>query len=255
MADYEEMRAKLGRKLVDQYEEAEGFLREGSETEKAVDLLESALKETSESFPESIKASASYAELLLSYGKALLQTLREQETEDALLGPEVLKSIEAKDAAEEANDKEAEASKADGEGEDKLEDEEAGEEEAESEEADGDGEEGEGAEDAQDGDAQVSFELAWEQLENARVIFDSLSERKDHRLADVLETLGDFSMENDNFELAAKDYQAAIDVRLKVCADLVQPVGWQARVLRRQAWCGCAPDRKPRIKSYRRPSS
>uniref|UniRef100_A0A7S3EIL1 Uncharacterized protein n=1 Tax=Rhodosorus marinus TaxID=101924 RepID=A0A7S3EIL1_9RHOD len=92
MADYEEMRAKLGRKLVDQYEEAEGFLREGSETEKAVDLLESALKETSESFPESIKASASYAELLLSYGKALLQTLREQETEDALLGPEVLKS-------------------------------------------------------------------------------------------------------------------------------------------------------------------
>uniref|UniRef100_A0A7S3EI14 Uncharacterized protein n=1 Tax=Rhodosorus marinus TaxID=101924 RepID=A0A7S3EI14_9RHOD len=59
MADYEEMRAKLGRKLVDQYEEAEGFLREGSETEKAVDLLESALKETSESFPESIKVCGS----------------------------------------------------------------------------------------------------------------------------------------------------------------------------------------------------
>mmetsp|Transcript_13958 Transcript_13958/g.20281 ORF Transcript_13958/g.20281 Transcript_13958/m.20281 type:complete len:366 (-) Transcript_13958:1682-2779(-) len=242
MADHEEMRAKLGRKLVHQYKEAEGLLREGSETEKAVDLLESALKETSESFPKSIMESASYAELLLSYGKALLQTLREQETEDALLGPEVLKSIEAKDTAEHGDQKEAEASKADADAEDELEDEEAGEEGAGEEEAKGEevgdgggadeggeagegGDADEGVEDARDGDAQVSFELAWEQLENARVIFDSLSERKDHRLAVVLETLGDFSMENDDFDLAAKDYQAAIDVRLKIESQESRAIG------------------------------
>lgn len=92
-----------------------------------------------------------------------------------------------------------------------------GEDEGEGEDGNGD-EDGDGDEDEKPvaEEPQDLFELTWEQLECARVVLDGLKDRRDDRLAEVLETLGDFGMENDNFEQAAADYQSAIDLLKKV---------------------------------------
>jgi len=91
----------------------------------------------------------------------------------------------------------------------------------------GDGEEEEEEEDTNEDETQNlqdieipmsdDLELAWENLENARIIYEK-ENRPEHNLAlaDVHISLGDVSLESENFEEAIKDYQIALDMKKKV---------------------------------------
>lgn len=59
-------------------------------------------------------------------------------------------------------------------------------------------------------------ELAWEQLETARVIYEDLGAGHDDRLAAVHEAIGDFIIETDGYEArAAEEYGKAVDAEIR----------------------------------------
>ncbi|KAJ3320172.1 hypothetical protein HDV06_005649 [Boothiomyces sp. JEL0866] len=58
------------------------------------------------------------------------------------------------------------------------------------------------------------LELAWENLDVARLIFSSQTDEKSiHQLAEVHLSLGDVSLESENFEQATKDYETALALK------------------------------------------
>jgi tetratricopeptide (TPR) repeat protein len=67
------------------------------------------------------------------------------------------------------------------------------------------------------------LELAWENLDVARLILSKESDTKSIlQLADVYLSLGDVSLESENFEQATLDYQTALDLKMKH-----YPNGWR----------------------------
>ena len=60
------------------------------------------------------------------------------------------------------------------------------------------------------------LEIAWESLEAARCIL-SKAKGREFELADVLTSLGDLSMEKDDFEQCVQDYNKALKVLEQVC--------------------------------------
>lgn len=64
------------------------------------------------------------------------------------------------------------------------------------------------------------LELAWENLDVARLIFSNQKgDDKKLRLADVHLALGDVSLESENFDQAVKDYNEALNIKLQISPD------------------------------------
>jgi nuclear autoantigenic sperm protein len=70
---------------------------------------------------------------------------------------------------------------------------------------------GGGEEEADEADEESDMELAWKMLETARVMYEESGEAP-LELADVLETIGELNMEQSQFEVAVKDYHAALEL-------------------------------------------
>ncbi|KAI8902285.1 hypothetical protein BC833DRAFT_616932 [Globomyces pollinis-pini] len=64
------------------------------------------------------------------------------------------------------------------------------------------------------------LELAWENLDVARIILSSQTDDKHFlELADIHLALGDVSVESENFEQANKDYKVAVDLKVEHCPE------------------------------------
>ncbi|KAJ1925123.1 hypothetical protein IWQ60_004764 [Tieghemiomyces parasiticus] len=159
-------------------------------------------------------SSVVYADVLILYGRALLQNAIQH---SALMASEKLKESAAPQMDED-NDTPAGPSscKIHFEGEpDFRQLEEDPEEEGDADEV-GDGaaepgaDEGEGDEE----EATDDFSTAWEVLELARLIYSKhTSEAYRSREADIMLLLGDVSLESENFDQAAKDYLSAAKLK------------------------------------------
>merc|ERR1719309_309885 len=114
--------------------------------------------------------------------------------------------METEDSAEQEKDKEEK-------------DEETAEDAEEEDEAESEEEEteaGTAEEDEKDGDNVGNFQLAWEYLDVAKVIYSKKEEKDDQlKAADCLLKLGELSMETEQHETAATDLESALAIQKK----------------------------------------
>jgi len=216
-----------------------------------VDQLESLVQEAIEKHDAETKHPAAYAELLLAYGSALLELVKSSSKDaagDTMFGPSVPKTIAvgtSEEDAEDGGEEDADAGPVAG-----ASVQEAGpskpsagnEEKAKASKVAASNASEQPANPTTQGEAKLDqvpesavlanpapvapveaedtnqdlFELAWEQLEAARVIFEKLGDAKLDRLAYTYEALANFSMENDTFVNAARDYEAARGIQEKL---------------------------------------
>uniref|UniRef100_A0A7S0ZE46 Tetratricopeptide SHNi-TPR domain-containing protein n=1 Tax=Timspurckia oligopyrenoides TaxID=708627 RepID=A0A7S0ZE46_9RHOD len=194
-----------------------------------VDSLEALLQDAQEELGTEQTLSAGFAEMQLTYGKALLELLRNQKDapsqNESMFGPNIPEMVPVgRDDGEDAEDQEQSDAEQDPTEDDSSSVEDGpnvgdSSNEQEKPETEGtcgaDGEHTTPERDSENApvetteDEQDLFELTWEQLECARVAFEKLGETKLDRLAEVYEALGDFSIENDAFEQASQEYEAA----------------------------------------------
>ncbi|ORX95625.1 hypothetical protein K493DRAFT_191901, partial [Basidiobolus meristosporus CBS 931.73] len=177
----------------------ETFLNEGKKAlalgknEEAVEKLGEASEMVGQKYGQ---LSIEYADILALYGQALLGNAVQQHS---ILGNKSLQN--ASDEMEPAAPAESSKGRFHFEGEPDLaedEEEEAPEQNGEEEQPD-------------------DFETAWEVLDVARVIYSKTEgDEAKLKLGDVLLTLGDVSMESENFEQAATDYTEALTVKQTV---------------------------------------
>ncbi|EME26774.1 uncharacterized protein Gasu_56690 [Galdieria sulphuraria] len=216
------------------YKEASQMLSSGKFSE-AADKVEAALKEL-EDYQEEDKQTWGFAELQLLYGKSLLEIIKCSSNNEEIFGPKVPKvvglctnsdEVEEEEESAETDDSTSKQLKGETSGEDteeskneedslNIEDKEqiqteveASSEAALPEQQLIDEANSEGGKQSEEEEQDIR-ELAWEQLECARVILTSKLPESRLRLAVVYETLGDFGMENDNNEQAADDFKSAV---------------------------------------------
>eukprot|EP00871_Galdieria_phlegrea_P002716 jgi/Galph1/3445/GphlegSOOS_G2097.1 len=233
-------------KIKELYGLATDYYSEGKFSE-AADTVEEALK-TLHTAEEKEKQSWGFAELQLLYGKALLETIKKSAaTSDDIFGPQVPRVVPVGDTEENrSEEKQDDADETEDEKDLISEDENTKVSNAEttntsvnpvensedgkipgasveqeyhienstneSDKTDTDNEKSESEE-------QDIRELIWEQFECARVIFTSFLPDSKERLAITYEGLGDFGMENDDYEQAAEDYRVAIKYYEEVNSD------------------------------------
>ncbi|GJQ15796.1 hypothetical protein GpartN1_g7587.t1 [Galdieria partita] len=217
------------------YKEASQLFSSGKFSE-AADKIEAALKELDDCQEED-KQTWGFAELQLLYGRSLLEIIKcSSSSNDDIFGPKVPKIVglptDSEEAEEEEDPSETEEglpkelnhkstvadveeskheenvlvvySREDSPVEKDTSSDSGLPEQQLTEMADSE-ESRQGEEEEQD-----IRELAWEQLECARVILASQLPDSKLRLAVVYEALGDFGMENDNNEQAAQDFKSAV---------------------------------------------
>ncbi|KAI9592985.1 hypothetical protein BDF19DRAFT_424944 [Syncephalis fuscata] len=146
-----------------------------------------------------------YADVLVLYGRALLQNAVEQ---NGVLGQDATAMAStaednADDAGggggEEKDEKESEDNNDAKEGDDNQEEQKDNKEEGEEE---------------QDEEPSDDFGMAWEILDLARVIYAREdNEESKEKLGDVYMLLGDVSLESENFDQAYKDYEDALQIK------------------------------------------
>ncbi|KAK9695320.1 hypothetical protein K7432_013040 [Basidiobolus ranarum] len=164
-----------------------------SQNEEAVEKL----GETSEMVGQKYgQLSTEYADVLSLYGQALLGNAVQQHS---ILGNKSLQN--ASDEMEPTAPAESSKGRFHFEGEPDL----SEEEEEEAPEANGEEEQPD------------DFQTAWEVLDVARVIYSKTDgDEAKLKLGDVLLTLGDVSMESENFEQASADYTEALTIKKTV---------------------------------------
>jgi len=191
------------------------------EVPKAVNLFEEAVKLLVKSFGE---MSRDCADAYFNCGSALLELCR---METNVLGT-ALDGVEVEEEKDEAESEQFEKPPADdaeivkngtAEGEDTAEDAEDAEDTTEDQEdAESENEEN-GAED-KDGDAVGNFQLAWEYLDLAKVIYCKKEEKNDQlKAAECLIKLGELSMETEQYETASKDLESALNIQKKYLSE------------------------------------
>jgi len=208
---------------------------------EAADKVEAALKEL-DGYQEEEKQTWGFAELQLLYGRSLLEMIKcSASNNDDIFGPKVPKVVELQGSDSEEAEEEDDVSEKEDNLSEEICEEVDGEDTNELQKQEivsnlKEGKEGNAAEveatsdnvlpsdtDQQlteetnpeeakesEGEEQDVRELAWEQLECARVIFSSKLPESRLRLAVAYEALGDFGMENDNNEQAAEDFKSAV---------------------------------------------
>ena len=165
--------------------------------DEAIEMAGKALEETLGARDEAEAAEAARAHFV--YGECLFRGAQAQST---VFGEQVRANAEASGTRLE-----------DGEKEDAEADEDVVEEEEEDAAADGDGDDANDANEEDEGDEtdETDMELAWKMLETARVMYEEDCDgRFPLDLADVLETIGEFNMEQSQFEPALGDYKASL---------------------------------------------
>ena len=165
--------------------------------DEAIEMAGKALEETLGASDEAEAAEAARAHFV--YGECLFRGAQAQST---VFGEQVRANAEASGTRLE-----------DGEKEDAEVEEDVAEEEEEDAAADGDGDDADDANDANEEDEtdETDMELAWKMLETARVMYEEDCDgRFPLDLADVLETIGEFNMEQSQFEPALGDYKASL---------------------------------------------
>lgn len=66
-------------------------------------------------------------------------------------------------------------------------------------------------------DNPTDLQLAWEVLELAKIIFKGRAEKGEKSLADTLVSLGEVSMESENFASAINDIKDGIEIQERIC--------------------------------------
>ncbi|XP_012942724.1 nuclear autoantigenic sperm protein isoform X2 [Aplysia californica] len=142
-----------------------------------------------------------------------LEKVGEEEAEEVQTG-------EKENDEEMADDAEADNQDDDGENEgEEEENEEDGEKENEEDAADKENPEAEGTEE-KDGDDLGHFQLAWEHLDIAKVLYSKKEEKGDQlKAAECLIKLGELGMEIEQHETAATDLEAALVIQKKYLAE------------------------------------
>ena len=172
--------------------------------DEAIEMAGKALEELLGAANDEAEA-AEAARAHFVYGECLFRGAQAQST---VFGEQVRANAEASGTRLEDGEKD------DGEAEEDV-----AEEEEEDAAADGDGDDADDADDANDanegdeGDEtdETDMELAWKMLETARVMYEEdCNGRFPLDLADVLETIGEFNMEQSQFEPALGDYKASL---------------------------------------------
>lgn len=145
----------------------------------------------------------SLGEVYLYYGKALLDLSRE-ETEP--LGDAVTKTINEEDS----DDDEEDAAPEEPEEDAKVNGEEATEEEKPVNGEAGPSTSGEQKESEEE--EPTDLQLAWEVLELAKLILEKQGDASKSMLADTFVTLGEVSLENENFAAAVEDIKSGLNI-------------------------------------------
>merc|ERR1719334_454218 len=165
------------------------------------------------------------AEAYFYYGKALLEMAR---MEAGVLGNGLDADVESSEESEDHEDEdgpEAEGAPTP-EDSDAVEEKESEEEKGETDSVGGEKKEGEdaAAQEAEDEDDPSNLQLAWEMLELAKMVFkeqlegskkDSISQQLkailEKRLCETFLTLGEVSLENENYEQAVEDLNLCLE--------------------------------------------
>lgn len=241
-ATEDSIRNTLGEEYATAYSKGLSALRSDKEgdnlvrAEAATEIFAKSLGEV----PSDKTSALGFAELLLAYAEALMVFVKNEEGDNAMLGPQVPKGLPVRDgidggvaAAEQEKGDAKEENKGKANDDGKSEEENGTKDEGDSKLADeGDvavnnakgGAEVEG--DAVDGDKDEpgNAELVWEQLEAARMVFEAHRSECPNRLVHVYEKLGDFLMQMDKCNEAAAEYGKAAAVENET-------VGMESRLL------------------------
>jgi len=165
------------------------------------------------------------AEAYFNYGKALLEMAR---LEAGVLGNGLDADVESSEESEDHEDEDGPETEGAATPEDKEagEEKESEEEKGETDSVGGEKKEGEdaAAQEAEDEDDPSNLQLAWEMLELAKMVFkeqlegskkDSVSQQLkailEKRLCETFLTLGEVSLENENYEQAVEDLNLCLE--------------------------------------------